>query len=156
MPRAKPYTVTLDPGDAMKVPAQLSAAEKRMLKQAAEGMAKTIGQFSESRQIAARTSSRVTSPHQAVIVVGAGVPFARIHDVGGTIKPKKAKALRFADGEFRPRAKRVGIRYTDRAIAMWPQHVDLAFQGSFSRLGSATNYGTFQLPFSSSIAEPWM
>jgi hypothetical protein len=125
--------VKVDMGDAMTIPGRIVDAERSMLHEVGEGMVALIGEESRSRQIAAATHAEY-GRSSIVIFVGQGVPFARIRDVGGTIVRKHARALRFTDGTFRPRARQTGIHYMRAAAARSPHVVLTAFHASFSTI----------------------
>lgn len=126
--------VTVDLGDTPTLPIRLGLARERCLARAAEGTAHEIGRASQSSQIAAATHVTQLGETAAVVAIGEGVPFARIRDVGGTIEPRRGRVLRFASGEFRPKARQRGTRYVARAEQKLGGVVGEAFHASFSDL----------------------
>jgi len=126
--------IRIDLGDSPNVPAKLDRAARATLRNSAEETARAIGRASESNQIAARTRVTQMAGSQATIVIGEGVPFARIRDRGGTIVPKRARVLRFESGEFRPRARQEGIGYIAKGTAEFGRIVNGEYHGQFSVL----------------------
>lgn len=116
---------------AYTIPGRIDRASRRMTHSVADGMERAIGVASRSRQIAAATHAEVGGAG-AVIIVGAGVPFARIRDQGGSISPRTAQVLRFADGSFRPHARQAGIHYMQAADQAAGQITDLSFVKAFT------------------------
>lgn len=123
--------VVIDPGRTPTLPARVEVAERENILLATELMARTIGEESRSRQISAATHA-VVGGDAGVILVGEGVPFALIREHGGTIRPRRAKILRFADGQFRPRARQTGIYYIEAAAKRASEVSDFAFHSSWA------------------------
>ena len=136
MARQRKYRVEVDIGGAATIPARITAAQRRLIREASQGLAKVVGEESRSSQIASATAATPSiGDDTALVAIGVGVPFARIRDTGGTIEPRPGnRVLRFADGSFRPRARQKGIRYMQAAANRWSAIAREEFHACFDRI----------------------
>lgn len=133
---AKPtFSVKVDLGTVPTVPGRLKKAEVKMLAETSLALAAAIGIASRSRRIAATTHAVIGVGDTALIEIGAGVPFARIRDLGGRIEPRaEGGVLAFANGEFRPYAYQKGLHYVEAGLSRFEEYSLLNFHRNFDRI----------------------